>query len=273
MTSPGPARWPLYVILAAMIVVSYSFFRMTWFGVRLSDEALAEKIESDKARDIQHALEELSRRIEEDKAKARPFYDRVLVLERHAEAPVRNMAAWVMGQDNEEPRFRDALGRMLEDEAIVVRYNAACGLTRFADDRARPVLLQMLEPRKVLAPASGKVEDVLGHGLPVEIGRQVARIAPDEGDLVVVRSPLDGSVYRVVTGPGARVESGDEILSIAPNDLQLLEALKGLFLVGRPEDLPAIEPFERGVEGRDPLLQTQARRTAEAIRDRTAPPK
>ncbi len=266
----GPSRWPLLVILAAMLVVTFSFFRMTWFGVRLSDEALAEKIGSDKPRDVQHALEEMSMRMQGDKDAARPFYDEVCALEEHPETPVRNMVAWVMGMDNGEPRFRDALVRLLEDDAVTVRYNAACSLTTFGDERARPILLEMLEPHRVLAPVSGTVEDVLGHGIAVKLGVQLARIAPAEGDRVEVRCPLEGTIHRVLTGSGGRLEKGDEILSIAPLDVQILEALKGLYLVGRAEDLPLVEAFERGAAGRDPLLQTQARSTAEAIRGRAA---
>jgi hypothetical protein len=46
------------------------------------------------------------------------------------------------------------------------------------------------------------------------------------------------------------------------------EALRALYLAGRPEDLPDVEGFVRGNDGMSPQVAVQALDTARAIRDR-----
>ena len=48
------------------------------------------------------------------------------------------------------------------------------------------------------------------------------------------------------------------------------EALRALFLTGRPEDLPYVNQFVRGTDGMSPQVGAQAQATARAIQDRAS---
>jgi hypothetical protein len=57
---------------------------------------------------------------------------------------------------------------------------------------------------------------------------------------------------------------------VDPGDEQVWEALRALYLVGQPDDLPAIHPYQRDLPEISGRLRQQALLTEKAIRDRAA---
>src|SRR5689334_2403442 len=145
-SNPAPAkpglkrRW-LFLILALtflFVLMPFLFWQATWFGKPLNDAQL-EKSLSDREhpREIQHGLSQLADRILSCDAltrdSARRFYPRVIEIARTGQDELRLTAAWVMGQDNSVPEFRQELPRLLQDPNPMVRRNAALALVRFQD--------------------------------------------------------------------------------------------------------------------------------------------
>jgi len=103
----------------------------------------------------------------------------------------------------------------------------------------------------------------------VSAGSLVARIKGDDQKVIEVRSPLAGRIETWVTKNGAQVETGQQIATISPGWEQVWEALRALYLVGKPADLTDVERFARGVAGEPRGVQQQAALAAQAIRLRT----
>jgi hypothetical protein len=56
---------------------------------------------------------------------------------------------------------------------------------------------------------------------------------------------------------------------IDPGSDQVWEALRALYLIGQPEDLPAVRPYERDVPDVSNDVRQQAQETEKAIQGRT----
>jgi hypothetical protein len=174
-----------------------------------------------------------------------------------------------MGQDTQSADFHQTLLRLLRDPEAMVRWNAALALVRFSDPAGEPELRFMLRPYGLLAPQSGIVTIRLKEEETVSAGSLVARIKGDDQKLIEVRSPLAGRIETWVTKNGAQVETGQQIATISPGWEQVWEALRALYLVGKPADLTDVERFARGVAGEPRGVQQQAALAAQAIRLRT----
>jgi len=98
----------------------------------------------------------------------------------------------------------------------------------------------------------------------------VARIRDGNAETAEVRSPLAGQLERFMAQDGAKVAAGDEIAVLLPGQEQVWEALRALYLVGRPEDLEDVDRFSSGVGGMPERVRQQAALTAEAIRKRAS---
>jgi hypothetical protein len=268
---PSPPKWPILLLIGLGIFIPAQFWRQTWFGRPMTDAQIREALgQTKKLRKIQHALEQLSRRIEQDPKAAAAFHEPIASLASHPETAIRAMTAWVMGEDNQSDRFRQTLARMLEDPEPIVRYNAALGLSRFDDPRARPVLRAMLRPYPLESPCGGTVASILPAGEPLSEGSTVARLRQEDGSERKILSPLSGRVDRPDVTVETTVKTGDPIATIRPEPKQLLAALQALYLVGRADDLPAVEPHTQASPERHPSIAEQARLTAEALRSRAA---
>lgn len=277
-TLPTPprrrARWPVYLVLLAMILVPAVFWRQVWWGSPLSDQDISERLKHpENVRQTQHALEQLSQRLGRDPESARRFYPQVIALSEHPEPLLRSAVAWLMGEDNRHEPFREHLLRLLGDGAPLVRYNAAIALTRFGDAAARPVLREMLGPHVITAGvngnvASGTVLDVLHQGDFVRHLTQLALVDRGGGQQDRILAPLEGRLTRVNISKGGRVEPGDEIAAIAPNAAQVEAALRALYLIGRAEDIEAVESYVEPPAGFPDRVAQQARATEAAIRHR-----
>ena len=68
---------------------------------------------------------------------------------------------------------------------------------------------------------------------------------------------------------GQAVAAGAEIAIVDPGTEQVWEALRALYLIGRPDDLPAVLPYERELPDIPDHIRQQATLTDKAIRERT----
>jgi len=279
------------------VLVPSLFWYQTWFGIVLGDEAIIERLEavrtagsSDadaaKYRQAMHALEQVSKRIEDWRqsellagkrqepppprpATLGPIYDAVLALVVHPQPVLRKSAAWLMGEDIREPRFREALLRLIDDAAPLVRRQAALSLSKFDEPQARRVLREMLESYEVRAPFAGQVVALLGAGRSVPEGGELVRLRREDGSVETIRAPLAGRVEGVATGVDRPVEAGHKLLALGPNALDVYEALRALLLVGRAEDLNLIDAWTRPGAAYGERVATQAAITAKRIRERS----
>jgi biotin carboxyl carrier protein len=255
-----------------LVVVTFLFWYMTWFGRPMTDQEMSQYLtDTSVPHKTQHALSQLAARMAGGDATARRWYPLVMEIARNKEAGLRSMAAWVMAQDNNPPEFHQALRKLLSDPETLVSWNAALGLVRFNDDSGDRQLRLMLESFTLLAPQVGTLSFRAKVGDSVRSGEVVARIrASDAARPVEVRSPVTGEIERNLVQEGARVAVGEAILVLAPGEGQVWESLRALYLIGRPQDLGAVERFARGVPGMPERIRQQALLTTRAIRARAA---
>ena len=261
--------WPLVVVAVLFVVVPF----LSWYGTTflrpLDDEKIGEYLnDTAKPRHVQHALEQIDKRIVANDAGARRWYPQVVNVASSPVADLRMAAAWVMGDDNREPEFRSALARLLEDPEPAVRRMAALSLSRFQDERARPELRAMLRPFGFKSPVGGVLLTALPAGSRVNRESLVARVREPAGDVREVRAPLAGKIERVNVAAGASLNAGDELLVLAPDADNVLQSLRALAMVGGRGDLGEVEVYARGVEGMPADVQKQAALTVEAIKGR-----
>ena len=273
----GPARRMstrnriLFFLVAWLIVLMpFLFWWNTWFGRRLSDKQIGEYLNDEKhPRHIQHALVQLSERIKQGDPGAVHWYPEIVRLAGYPVDEVRNTDAWVMGQDTRAVGFHETLLKMLGDSSLLVRGNAALSLVRFGDASGRPQILDLLRPAKVLAPSAGTVADASTIGTPVHQGGLVAKLR-DGAQSIEVRSPITGRIRTLSAPAGAYVAAGAEVATVDPGDEQVWEALRALYLVGRLEDLPPIQFYERDSPQISDRVRQQAALAEKAIRERAA---
>ena len=255
--------------LAALVLVPFLFWRGTWFGRPLPDHEIDAYLRDEsKPRHVQHALVQISHRLEKGDRSVERWYGQVAALGRHPVAELRVTAAWLMGQDNRSDPFHRALAALLADTEPVVRRNAALSLVRFNDAAGRTELRAMLRPFTLLAPREGVLRYRLLAGQMVDHGTLVARIETGETEPFEVRSPLPGKFGHKIAADGARLRPGQEILSLDPSEGHVWEALRALYLVGTAEDLADVEKFTRPVVAWSAQIVEQAGRTAQQIRSR-----
>jgi biotin carboxyl carrier protein len=259
----------LFFLVAWLIVLMpFLFWWGTWFGRQLSDKQLSEYLNDDKhPRHIQHALVQLGQRMSQQGADSARWYPDMVRLASYPVEEVRNTDAWVMGQDTSGTGFHETLVKMLNDSSPMVRGNAALSLVRFGDAVGRPEIVALLQPCKIVAPAGGIVTDADKVGTSIHQGGLIAKLQ-DGRQTIEVRSPISGRIRTLSVTAGAQVASGAEVATIDPGTEQVWEALRALYLIGQPDDLPAIRPYERELPEIPDRLRQQALLTEKAIRDR-----
>jgi biotin carboxyl carrier protein len=256
-----------------IVLMPFLFWWNTWFGRQLSDKQLGEYLQDEKKpRHIQHALVQIGERVARHDAGVTRWYPDVVRLASYPIEEVRNTDAWVMGQDVTSKDavsagFHQALLKMLDDPSIMVRGNAALSLVRFGDASGRPHIVALLQPTKVIAPQAGKITDSSALGTPIHQGGIIAKIESG-GQTVEVRSPISGRLRELAVQPGQSVAAGDAIAVLDPGTEQVWEALRALYLIGQPEDIPAIQPYERELPEIPDHVRQQAVATEKAIRER-----
>lgn len=262
--------WPFIALALLFIIVPFLTWYLTWFGRPLSDADIERYLNDEsKVRHIQQALTQIEERIEANDESVKRFYPKIISLSRSPITEVRKTAAWVMGQDNKSAEFHAALKELLTDAQPVVRRNAAVQLVRFSDASGRGELRAILQPYKVTAPMGGTLSSVLTEGVTVRENALIARVTDEQNQVQEIRSPLHGELVNVAAKEGAKLAPGDPILSIAPDEDFVYEALRALLFVGETEDLPDVERYANGVEGMPARVQQQAALTAKAIKSRS----
>ena len=243
--APMPRRTKILFYLVAWLIVlmPFLFWRGTWFGRPLTDAEITKYLHDDqKPRHIQHALVQIGERINRGNRNIGQWSADLVRLAGYPVEEVRNTDAWIMGQDNSSQQFHGALLKMLSDPAPQVRGNAALALVRFGDASGRPQIVAMLKPLAVTAPTAGRVTGVARAGEPANHGTVLVKL-DNHGQLVEVRAPISGHIRAIEAQPGADVAQGAPLAVLNPGADQVWEALRALYAVGQPDDLPAIAPL------------------------------
>ena len=275
-------RWALAIVVLtlAFVIMPFLFWNATWFGRPITDAQISKALaDRSHPREIQHVLSQFETRMERGDPSVRSWYPQIVALSKDPIDEIRVTDAWVMGQDNTAPEFHQALLPMLSDLNPMVQRNAALSLVRFQDDSGHAQIVSMLQPYVMPAPQSGVLATRLKPGDIVNPGTLVAHIQRT-GDSEAagksaaktdeVRAKVPGTVDHWLVKDGATVSAGQPILTLAPNESMAWEALRALFLTGRPADLPYVNQFVRGVDGMSPQLALQAQATSRAIQDRAS---
>ena len=261
-------RFLFFFVAWLIVLMPFLFWWNTWFGRRLTDRQMSEYLNDAKhPRHIQHALVQLSERMQNGDAGAVRWYPDIVRLAANPVEEVRNTDAWVMGQDPRGPGFHETLLKMLGDSSAMVRGNAALSLVRFGDAAGRPQILELLQPVKVVAPSAGTVAEVSTVGTAVRQSGLIAKLQ-EGAQSVELRSPITGRIRTLVTAAGVHVAAGDVVATVDPGDDQAWEALRALYLVGRPNDLVVIQLYERESRQTSDRVRQQALLTEKSIRDR-----
>ena len=252
-----------------IVLMPFLFWWNTWFGRHLSDQQVTEYLHDEKKpRHIQHALVQLGDRMIHNDAVAKQWYPDLVRLATHSVEEVRNTDAWVMGQDTSGPDFHETLLKMLDDSSPMVRGNAALSLIRFNDATGRPQIVELLKPAIIIAPAAGHILDSDRPGTAIHQGGLLAKLSSqDSSQTLEIRSPIPGRI-RSVAQPGANVPNHSEVAVVDPANEQVWEALRALYLIGQPDDLAAIRPYERDVPDVSNDVRKQAIETDQAIQKR-----
>jgi HEAT repeat len=268
---PGMSRaQKLLFFLTAWLIclMPFLFWWNTWFGRKLTDQQLNEYLhDAKKPRHIQQALVQVGERITHRDASAKQWYPDLVRLAADPVEEVRNTDAWVMGQDTSGEGFHGALLKMLGDPSPMVRGNAALSLVRFGDATGRPQIVALLQPAEINSPQSGHVVDADRPGTAIHQGGLIAKMQYGHEQPEEIRSPIPGRI-RSVAGTGANIAAGAEIAVVDPSTEQVWEALRALYLIGQPDDLPAILPYERDLPDISNDIRQQAIETEKAIRSR-----
>ena len=252
-----------------IVLMPFLFWWNTWFGRPLTDQQITEYLRDNKhPRHIQHALIQIGDRMQHQDTSVKQWYPELVRLSSYSVEEVRNTDAWIMGQDNSSPDFHAALLKMLKDPSLVVRGNAALSLVRFQDASGRLQLLALLQPVKIIAAASGTVADNGAVGTAVHQDGLVAKLQTASGT-AELRSPIAGRIRSIGVEKGQTVAAGTEIATIQPETEQVWEALRGLYVVGTLDDLPAVTAYERDLPEIPDRVRQQAKLTEEAIRSRS----
>jgi len=260
----------LFFITAWLIcLMPFLFWWNTWFGRKLSDRQLTEYLhDAKKPRHIQQALVQVGERITRQDATAKQWYPDLVRLAADPVEEVRNTDAWVMGQDTSGTGFHETLLKLLADPSQMVRGNAALSLVRFGDASGRLQIVALLQPAQITSPESGHIIDSDRPGTAVHQGGLIAKLEYGRGQTAEIRSPIPGRI-RSVAGTGANVAAGAEVAVVDPANEQVWEALRALYLVGQPDDLAAIRPYERDLPDVSNDVRQQAVETEKAILART----
>jgi biotin carboxyl carrier protein len=261
---PGRRAYLLIALFAlALVLFPFLFWYYTWFGRKLGDSDLDEYFaDRSKPRHIQHALVQLGERISHGQNVSR-WYPQVIAQAASPNLEIRQTAAWIMGQDRAYTPFHETLLKLVHDPQPMVRRNAALSLAAFSDAAARPELVAMLRPYAVPAPVAGPVRYRLKLSDYVNPGTLLARVGETE-----VRSPVPGEVRSLEHKEGDILAPGDTLAELSVDKNHVWEALRALYVVGRPEDLEDVQRFTRPVSGLPEVVARQASLTSQAIEAR-----
>jgi len=262
-----PASRPILLLAVLFVAATFLAWYFSWFGRGLSDADISKYLADEKnPRHVQHALLQIQQRMERGDPSAKNWYPQLVALSGNPETEFRLTVAWLMGFDNKEPEFHDALLKLLRDPEPIVRRNAALALVRFQDSSGREVLLSVLRPYVLQAPVDGIVASSMHEGATLARRTLLARIQEPDGKIVELRSPLPGRIEKIVPN-GSQVKRDQDLLTINSDEESVWEALRGLAFVGTADDLPLIRSYAESNEV-SKRVKEQADLTAQAINRR-----
>lgn len=266
--------WGMMLVAASFVIIAFLSWYGSWFGRPLSDSKIGEYLsDREKPRNVQHALSQIADRIIKGDQSVRQWYPAVIASAENPSPEVRLTAAWTMGQDNSNQEFHQALLSLLKDGDPGVRHNAALALVRFGDGAGRAELVAMLKPYSLKAETAGVAEAIIEEeGIAVAHGSPLTRIKQDDGQIMEIRAPEDGRVETVIATDGAFIQPGDELVVLSPSVAQVENVLVALALVGRPEDVAAIERYTQMIQGMPDHIREMAGRAIREINRRAAAP-
>jgi hypothetical protein len=263
------ASGPILILAILFVVASFLTWYFTWFGRDLTDADISKYLVDEKhPRHVQHALLQIQQRIERGDGSAKQWYPQIVTLAGNPETELRLTVAWLMGADNTSEEFHSTLKKLVADPEPIVRRNAALALVRFNDDSGRAELLSMLQPFTVNAPANGILQSSLSSGAQISRGALLGRIQAPDNQVFEIRSPLIAKVDRLLVSNRSSLSKGDAVMTIKSDEQSLWETLRGLSVVGLPEDLPLVESYASGAEPSSERIKQQAALTANAIKSR-----
>jgi hypothetical protein len=242
---------------------------MLWRGSlrrELNDATLEQYLHPEAAdRDTYHAMEEISRRVRKADPSRKRFYPAVIALASSPHLEKRKIVAWAMGEDPQEPAFREALLKLVLDPVPMVAQNAALALAVHGSDAGRRVLLSMLKPATVAAPEEGTLRPKMKVGETAALQGELAVIETASGKRPVP-PPIPGRVLSI-GADGARVGRGETIATLAAAQSHAYPALRALTMpgIGRPEDAVVIEGFLNATPDVEKEVREQASRALRAI--------
>lgn len=246
-----------------LVLLPFLFWYQTWFGRKLSDRQIDDYFaDTVRPRRAQHALVQIGERLSRGQDVSR-WYPQILRQSASSSVELRQTAAWIMGQQRSYEPFHGALLRLAGDPEPMVRRNAALALAAFGDAAARPELIAMLRPVTVTSPRGGNLKYRLKPDEYVNPGTLIARVADTE-----VRAAVPGAVRALDARDDSPVQPGAPVATISPDKNHVWEALRALYLVGRPEDLEDVRRYTRPVAGMPDTVARQAEATAQAIEAR-----
>jgi hypothetical protein len=265
----------ILVLTFAFVLMPFLLWYMTTFSRPLSDADIAAYFaDSMQPRRAQHALSQIADRIMSPNAaireSAKSWYPQVVKYSAGGSDELRVTAAWVMGQDNQSAEFHAALLQQLSDTNPMVQRNAALSLVRFADLSGHDIIAGMLAPYTIAAPRSGRLAIRLKPGDVINPGTMVGHILFGQEGTMEVRPEVPGTIEEWLSPDDSQVESGHPMLLVDPSPEMAWESLRALYLIGRKDDLPAVNRYARGVDGMPPQVQQQAALTAREISSRAA---
>lgn len=262
------ASGPILILAVLFVLGAFLSWYFSWFGRELSDADIATYLVDEKRpRHIQHALLQIQQRIERGDPTVVQWYPQIIQLAASPEKEFRLTTAWLMGFDNKSQDFHRALQQLVLDPEPIVRRNAALALLRFNDATGRGELSAILEPYELRSPADGTVASTLKEGAQVARGALLVRVNQSNNQVVEVRSPLPGSIAKIVTPAGIQVRSGVTLLTLHSDEDSIWEALRALSLIGEAGELVSVESYANSSSASERIKQ-QAALTANAIRSR-----
>ncbi len=268
-------RWMIAILVLTFLFVlmPFLFWQATWFGKPLTSDQIGKALaDTEHPREIQHALSQIADRIlspdPQARASAPQFYPAVVRIAQSGSPELRVTAAWVMGQDNSVPEFHRQLLELLGDPNPMVRRNAALALVRFGDVSGRDEIRALLAPYPLPSPFSGALQIRLKPGDAINPGTLLGRIRTGGNDQRELRSEVPGEINRWLVPDGSMVSVHQPVALIDPSPAEVYEALRALYLIGEPQDLPAVEQFVHGAASVPDNVRRQAELTAAALRAR-----
>ena len=263
-----PGSKPILFLAGLFVVATCLAWYFSWFGRELSDADISKYLADEgNPRHVQHALSQIQQRMERGDANAKHWYPQLITLSGNPETEFRLTVAWLMGFDNTAPEFHNALLKLVHDEQPLVRRNAALALVTFNDNSGREELIAILKPYVLKAPVDGVVASSMHEGSTVNRRTPLARIQQSDGKVAELRSPLPGRVNQIFKPNGSQITHDEDLISLNSDEQSVWEALRGLAIVGKPEDLPVIESYASSSDA-SARIKEQASLTSRSISHR-----